>query len=419
MKLKRLPEDFTVEELTDLQPVRSGPYALYRLHKEGLGTLEAIEAIQLRWKIERVRMSWGGLKDKHAVTSQFLTIHRGPRRSLEQRNLRLEFLGWSPRPFEPSDIRGNRFGVVLRSLSPDDLERARAALPDVARDGLPNYFDDQRFGSLTATGQFIAEPWIKGDYERTLWLAFAEPSPFDRSEEKREKEILRNLWGQWAECKQQLARSHRRSIVTFLADRPGDFKGAWTRVNQDLRSLYLAAFQSALWNELLATLLREQCPAESVVEVPLKIGTVPFFSQLPATVSAALRELSLPLPSARIRLAEISDEAIRSLMERSLATRGLELREIRVKSPRDSFFSKGWRRAVAVVTDLQETVGEDELHAGRQALRLSFELPRGSYATILVKRLTDACLPPESAATRNDQGDDSSAVESDSDAESL
>ena len=67
---------------------------------------------------------------------------------------------------------------------------------------------------------------------------------------------------------------------------------------------------------------------------------------------------------------------------------GLEWRELRVKYPRDSFFSKGWRSAVAVPQDLAAEPADDELHPPRHKLTLRFILPRGSYATILVKRLT-------------------------------
>ena len=73
MKLRRLPEDFQVEELTDLVP-QHGPFALYRLTKTSIGTPEAISAIVERWNLQRKRISYGGLKDRHAVTTQHLTI---------------------------------------------------------------------------------------------------------------------------------------------------------------------------------------------------------------------------------------------------------------------------------------------------------------------------------------------------------
>jgi tRNA pseudouridine13 synthase len=387
VKLRRVPEDFFVEELTDFPIGREGNIAVYRLTKTGLGTLEAIDAIIQRWNIERWKMSWGGLKDRHAVTSQYVTIDRGPRRNLEQKSLELEYLGQSSKKFTAADIRANRFSLVLRSLGDDDVAFAEQALAEVRQFGLPNYFDDQRFGSMSAAGEFIARPWIEGNYERTLWLTFAEPHPFDRSEEKTQKQILRDHWGDWLTCKAQLARSHRRSVVTYLCDKPTDFRGAWARVKVDLRSLYLAAYQSFLWNEMAATFLRQSCPAEALIDVPLKTGPVPFFRQLPDDVRLTLQQASLPLPSARQKL---DPGPVSDLMTETLARHGLELRQLRVKYPRDSFFSKGWRKAAIRADGLAWSSGDDELAQGRRRLTLDFTLPRGSYATILIKRITAA-----------------------------
>jgi tRNA pseudouridine13 synthase len=386
VKVKRRPEDFQVEELTDVVPRRSGPFALYRLTKRGVGTPEAVDAILRRWKVPRQRVSYGGLKDKHAVTVQHLTIQRGPARDLRQSNLELEYLGQADTAFAAADIRANRFGIVLRSMSADAAARAMRTAPLVSRDGVPNYFDDQRFGSVGESGEFIGAAWIKGDYERCLWLAFADAHPFDRSAEKREKQILRDHWGRWTECKARLGRSHRRSIITFLADRPGDFRGAWARVNVDLRRLYLSAFQSELWNRLLAAFLKEQLSEGDVTTVSLKTQEVPFYRELDESTREKLHSAELPLPAARQKL-ELGP--IRDLAERCLSESGLEWRELRVKYPRDSFFSKGWRRAVVVPEHLTVQAAIDELDPSRTKLLLSWTLPRGSYATIVVKRLTD------------------------------
>ena len=43
------------------------------------------------------RLQWGGLKDRHAATTQYVSIFRGPRRNFEQPNIRLEYLGQIPR----------------------------------------------------------------------------------------------------------------------------------------------------------------------------------------------------------------------------------------------------------------------------------------------------------------------------------
>jgi tRNA pseudouridine13 synthase len=385
VKLRRTPEDFRVEEVTDFVIGQSGPFAVYKLKKQGLGTLDAVDAVVQRWKIERRRMSWGGLKDRHAVTEQFVTIHNGPRRDLSQQHMTLAYLGQAPRGFTAADIRANRFSIVIRSLGIEDLASAETALTSLIRDGLPNYFDDQRFGSMSAAGEFIARPWIDGNYERSLWLTFAEPHPFDRTDEKEQKQILRDNWGQWLKCKAELARSHRRSVVTYLCDKPTDFRGAWARVKVDLRSLYLAAFQSYLWNDMAGEFFRQNIPVQDLFEVALKTGPVTFFHRLPDDSRRAIQTASLPLPSARTKL---EPGPINDLVTQSLAKHGLELRQIRVKYPRDSFFSKGWRKPVIKVDDVTHSSGDDELAHGRKRMNLSFVLPRGSYATMLVKRLT-------------------------------
>lgn len=397
VKLKSQPDDFQVDELSDF-PLENGPFAVYRLTKESLGTPEAITAILQRWNLSRSQISYGGLKDRHAVTQQWVTIHRGPRQDLEQNKFLLAYQGQAQRPFTPQDIAGNRFRIVLRDLS---LERAAAIAENagsVVRDGIPNYFDDQRFGSLGESGEFIARPWCQGNYERALWLAIGEPNSHDRPDERVEKEILRQHWGNWETCKAQLPRSSRRSIVTYLVDHPTHFRNAFALVRVDLRSLYLAAYQSDLWNRILAAWIQGNCRSEVLRPVQLATATVPFYRTLNDNERVALAGLELPLPSARLHL---DDGPLLTLYQQILAEQGLELRELRVKYPRDSFFSKGERSAVVVPEDWSCVPGPDDRYPGRQRATLQFRLARGAYATMLVKRLTElpSTAPADSRQT--------------------
>ncbi len=387
MKVKCQPEDFFVEELGALVPCQSGPFALYRLTKTGRSTLEIIERIQQIWQLPRRRISWGGMKDKHATTRQWLTIHHGPHRSLTQRGFDLEYLGQADQAFGPRQIRGNRFEIIVRDLGHEEISDAAHACETIRREGLPNYFDDQRFGSMSRGGEFVAQPWLRGDYEQAIRLALAEPNPHDRTREKKDKAILRNHWGDWAACKRLLSRSHRRSIVTFLDDRPGDFRGAFIRMRKDLRSLFLSAFQSVLWNEILARLIEEICPEPCRFLVSLKPADVPFYRDLADEDLTRLQQVSLPLPCARTRLESLNDPLVCMLIDTVLERHGLAWKDLRVRHGRDVFFSKSFRPAVISVDNLQASGQADARHEGRHALHLSFALPRGSYATILLKRL--------------------------------
>jgi tRNA pseudouridine13 synthase len=388
MKLKRLPEDFQVEEEIELA-ARGGALGLYRLTKQGLGTPEAIDAILAHWNLSRFQVSYAGLKDRHARTSQFLTIKGAPRRGFAQENLKLEYVGQVSRPIHARDITANRFLVVIRDLADDEATSAVTAAQAVARDGLANYFDDQRFGSLGESGDFIGKPWCLGDYERALWLALAEPNVHDRPDDREQKQILRECWNDWITCKARLARSHRRSIITYLADKPGDFRRALALVRQDLRSIWMAAFQSHLWNQILARRIRQVCRPEQLQEQTIGRRPLPFFLELDESQRQELASVVLPLPSARLHL---DDSPLKSLYDEVLAAEGMELRQVRVKFPRDSFFSKGERPAVFRPGGLVHELAADDIYTRRQKLTLRFTLPRGSYATILVKRVSGLVL---------------------------
>jgi tRNA pseudouridine13 synthase len=396
MKLKQQPEDFQVEELTDVTPTGDGLFALYRLTKTGWTTPDAVNALRRRWQLDRNRVSYGGLKDRHARTTQYLTIFRGPRRKLTHQGVSMEYLGQVAEPYTSQDIRANRFRLVLRAMSPAAVEHAGQALEEVRRDGVPNYFDDQRFGSVSG-GEFVARAMVQGRYEDALRLALAAPYEHDRAAAKKEKATLRARWGDWGRLKELLPRGHARSLVDYLAHHPDDFRGALERLHPELRGLYLSAYQSHLWNRMLARWLTECLRPEQVVRVRLRLGEMPMPRGLDEAQRAELAGLTLPLPSARVDLP--AEEPRAALMDAVLAEDGLKREEMKLKGFRKLFFSKGERAALCLPADLQDEAGEDELHPGRRKLVLSFELPRGSYATLLVKRIT-ASLSPRPAGER-------------------
>ena len=391
MKLKTLPDDFEVEELSDFS-LGNGPFAVYLLTKRSLGTPEAITAIADRWNLSRRQISYGGLKDKHAVTRQWVTIHHGPRRDMKQDHFTLAYQGQAVREFGPHDIAANRFRVVMRNLTKPEADRIVDLRGSLARDGVPNYFDDQRFGSLGESGEFIGKPWCLGDYERAVWLALAEPNPHDRPDDRAEKQTIRDYWGRWIECKAALPKCSRRSIVTYLCDHPTRFRDALALFRQDMRSLWLAAFQSDLWNLMLSAWLQERVDPSHLFKVELATANVPFHAELSDAERTELADVALPLPSARLHL---EPGPLLTLYESVLADEGLSLRELRVKYPRDSFFSKGERSAIVIPRDLKMHADEDDLNNNRHRVTLQFILPRGSYATIIVKRLTEVAASAE------------------------
>jgi tRNA pseudouridine13 synthase len=395
MKLKQHPEDFQVEELTDVAPGAHGPFAFYRLEKRGWTTPDALQAVRRRWKLEPQRLAYGGLKDRHAHTIQYLTIFRGPRRQLTHHGINVEYLGQVAGPYTSSDIRANRFRITLRAVPPGETDRIRHVLEEIRLDGVPNYFDDQRFGSVAPVARadqpqadFVARLMILERYEDALRLALTAPYEYDRAEQKQEKAVLRAHWGDWPKCKELLPRGHARSLADYLTHHPDDYRGALERLRPELRGLYLSAYQSHLWNKMLARWVEQHCRPDQITPVRLRLGVLPMHRNLSDEQRSELARLQLPLPSARTRL-EPGDER-QALIDSVLREEGIALPQMKLKGFRKVFFSKGERAALCLPAAFGHEFQHDEEHAGQEKLILAFELPRGSYATLIIKRIQQA-----------------------------
>ncbi len=386
MKLKQRPDDFRVEEISSVTPTTTGNYAFYRLEKRGWTTPDALAIVRRRWKIDSRRISFGGLKDRYAHTIQYLTIYDGPEHDLAHDTFTLAYVGRLPNEYTSEQIRANVFVVTLRNLSALALTRIEKALPEVAELGVPNYFDDQRFGSVNDDRSFVAKEMVLGRFEEALRLALVAPYEHDREQAKLEKAILNSHWRDWSACRAKLPPGHARDCVEFLFHRPDDFRGACARLQPDLQGMYLAAWQSHLWNRMLSRWLGERVPPDRRIAIRLKTSDVVIPRSLDTDVRAEWRNLTLPLPSARLKFDPQAPWS--AIVSAVMDEEGIPLHEMRIKGMRQPFFSKGDRIARVPVTNLFWSTRGDELNHGQQAIELKFELPRGCYATMIVKRLT-------------------------------
>ncbi|MGH7222265.1 MAG: tRNA pseudouridine(13) synthase TruD, partial [Gemmataceae bacterium] len=290
-------------------------------------------------------------------------------------------------PYTSHDIQANRFRLSLRDVLPEARSAMESRLRLLEQDGVPNYFDDQRFGSVAgADGEFIARLLVRGQFEEALRLALTAPYEHDRAAQKTEKRLLAAHWGDWPRLKDVLPRGHGHDAIDYLHVHPSDFRGAIARLRSEPRGLYLSAYQSHLWNRMLAGWLRTRLRAEQLRPMMLRLGVVPFPHDLEAEQQRELAALLLPLPSARLKLDAADPRA--ELVKAILAEEGLEPRQMQIKGIREMFFSRGERSALCLPADLTYTFADDDKHRGRDKLMLGFELPRGSYATLLVKAIT-------------------------------
>ncbi len=383
MKVKQAREDFVVEEVIDLAPRPDGAFALYRLDKTGIGTLEALRVLERAWRVPRRDVAVAGLKDRHGTTSQTLSIRNGPARDYEGRGFSVRHLGRAARPVGPGVLAGNRFRIVLRDLGEREARRAVERAGDVLRHGVPNYYDDQRFGSLRGTGgAFVARARLAGDDERALRLAVASPSPEDRGRIRARRRLLSERWGAWGDLARRLEPSLERKVAEHLA-RGATFLDAYALLDRNLRALHLGAWQAHVFNEGLRRHVPPGGPSS-----PGADGPYAFYDGPPG----ALATERVPLAHTRAESHPWLDEV--------LASEGVD-RAALARLP----FRRGLRAAVLVPREVETGAPiPDDHNPGRLALSLAFVLGPGSYATMIVKRLTFDVPPRGRARRRHGRG---------------
>src|SRR3989344_4836245 len=96
-KLKQIPEDFVVIEISSVQTEKQGKYFYFWLKKKGLNTLDVVKELARQLRIKEKDIGFAGSKDKHAVTEQMISILGRKKEDVEKvkiENVYLEFRGY-------------------------------------------------------------------------------------------------------------------------------------------------------------------------------------------------------------------------------------------------------------------------------------------------------------------------------------
>jgi tRNA pseudouridine13 synthase len=402
VKLKQRPEDFSVKESFRFDQVPEGRFRVYLMDKQKLSTFDAVERLRGRFGLRPGSISFCGLKDKQGRTEQLIAVD-GADVDLQEPDLRLKYLGRTDRALTAANTTSNRFSVTVRALGEEDLAQLPVSAAEVNRLGVVNYFDSQRFGSLKHGQGYIAKDLIRGDFEAALRNYMAKPSPLDRSHDAAIKAFWRDHWGQWNKKPPMPGNAKYYRILQALRASPSDFVNAFLQIDARYRALLLFTYQSYLWNEGVRRLLATLLPREALFPMPYQAGTLLFHRDAPLEVLRELREMRFPLlaPDSRIE-----DPRVRAAVEWVLGKEKLTLERLRVEeAPRLLFFRHEERPVLVYPHKLVlGRPGRDELNRG-QKLNVSFTLPPGSYATLVIKRLFHfAWLEQEEAAQAEPAG---------------
>ena len=391
MRLKRTQNDFRVTELLDDDSLLSdGPHAVYRITKRGLTTFEAADLVAKGAGVERSAVAYAGLKDKDGVTSQIMTVEGGKPVTFRDQSLTIRPVGRAARAVESKDSKGNSFEIVVRDLEGDDMRRIRVNMLELKRLGIPNYFDDQRFGCLRHGQGFIVRHLLKGEVEMALRALLAAPSRYGHEKVEQFKYGIQKRWGKWEELTEYCRGRRGATVFEHLKKNPEDFLGAMERgIATRERTIHLFAYQSYLWNQAAAFRIREIVGDDDVAWLPGDAASLPVWREMTEEQRDQLRAFELPLLGPGVELAP----EVEALYKKVFRHEGLPMSAF-LELDINGFRPQAEDRPFLVEPEYLRAAPaeDDEIYKRRRKMRVRFTLPRGHYATLVCKRL---CMPTE------------------------
>ena len=383
-EIKTEYEDFQVEELPLYPHSGEGDHTFFLLEKRGLNTIQAIHDIAFALDRPRRDFGYAGMKDARAVTRQWISIEHCPAEALRALKIpRMKILDITRHgnKLKLGHLRGNRFTIRVRKTATERLSDLRGALEELVKRGAPNYFGPQRFG-MRGDNADVGYAVLQDDYQRVLDLVLGKPGPHDFGEILRARQLYdqgkfdqaRNRWP-------GMFRDQRRALKILA--QTGKPKRAFLAFDRDSLRFYVSAYQSSLFNEVVAERLETGLDRLQLGDLAFRhIGGAVFRVEdvEKEQPRADVFEISPSGPLYGQRMTAASG-APGEAEAKVLADAGLTIDAFTSRTVR----APGGRRPLRFCpTGAKVDLGADERGA---YFALEFELPRGSYATALLREL--------------------------------
>ncbi|UFS68864.1 tRNA pseudouridine(13) synthase TruD [Geomonas sp. RF6] len=379
--IKETPEDFVVEEIPAYLPSGQGEHCYAVIEKRGIATLEALRRISRALGVQERDMGYAGMKDAQGLTRQTISIPRvspDAVRALQIPGVAVLSAAMHGNKLRLGHLKGNRFTVRVRSVAGNAPALAEETLEIVRRRGLPNRFGVQRYG-VQGNTHLIGACMLRGDYRAAVDTVIGDPKAV--ADERWRLAIEAYHRGELAEALSLFPPHFRveRDLIDRLLKRPDAWQQAFNAVQPRMKRLYLSAFQSFLFDKVLDGRL-DTLDRILPGDIAFKHENGACFIVQDAEVEqtrADSFEISPTGPMFGCTMMEPSGEQL-ELEQGVLEAHGVT---------RESFALPGALRMDGERRALRVPVSETVVQGEGENLVLSFALPRGSYATSLLREI--------------------------------
>ncbi len=393
-QVRVVPEDFQVQEVPLYQPLGIGEHTYFEIEKVGLTTYEAVNRLGRALKVRDGEFGIAGLKDRHAVARQVLSVRGQMPEDLLGLSLPGLRICWAKRHVNKlriGHLKGNAFHIRVREVDAESTaeaaSRAREILAVLSERGVPNYFGEQRFGGRM-DNHLVGRALVFRNHEEVIQLLVVNSADTGQTGVVLEARQAAERGDYQEAMSLYPARfSTERRVLRSLAKRPTDFAAAVASIGKNMLWLYVSSYQSFLFNQCLEQRLSH---LDEVFEGDLAVKHVN---------GAVFRVENAQTEQLRAEAFEISPSGPLFGKKMIGPDKGLakEIEDelIRVEGITPERFDKvargvspkGARRA------LRFPLEDLEVEAEEDCVRLSLFLPRGSYATAVLREIMKVDTP--------------------------
>ncbi len=376
--------DFIVEEEPLYPAAGDGDHTYFLVEKAGLSTQQAIQDIARALNLPKRNIGYAGLKDSRAITRQWMSVEHVPPETVAAISLpRIEIVEVTRHrnKIRLGHLRGNRFTIHVRQTDATRLADLQNALAELVKRGAPNYFGEQRFGNRGDTWA-IGAAMVRGQIDEAVDLALGRPGPLDHGKIRRARELYQA--GKYADAARHwpgMFHDARRALKALA--QTGNKTRAFSAIDRHTRQFYLSAYQSYLFNHVLAARLSDGPDHLLTGDLAEKHANHAVFLVEDADAEqprADAFEISPTGPLFGRRMTQPTGRPA-EIEAQILANEGLSFDQLCDSRLRTA----GARRALRFrVEDADISVGGDEAGV---FLTVRLFLPRGCYATTVLREL--------------------------------
>ncbi len=395
-KIRTKYEDFYVEEIPEHLPSGTGPNTWILIEKIGRNTLDVVLDIAKELKISRKRMGFAGMKDKSALTRQWLCVSNSEASDLEGLedklyNVKFVEIKQNEKKLRIGQLVGNKFRILIRDTEnpENDVKTARNVLNKLETVGVPNYYGWQRFGKNRPNTHRVGEYIVQNDIKGAVDSYIGNPYPKEKDHIKSARQYYDD--GELEEAYESMPAGMRyeKMMLRELMKQKrkkgelneSSYKIALESLPKPLKRMFVHAYQSYLFNKVVSE--RSKLGIDKYVEGDIIIDNEEHL----------VHEFDIDNINERIKFFEVHPTAplygtkvplaggvVGEMEQKILNEEGIKLEDFECpKTPK--LGSHGLRRAIRF------KIWDVSAFETSEGVQTEFSIPKGCYATAVLKEI--------------------------------